>query len=140
MDVFALIVVVGLAGLALALLLIGAFHPRSGAEVLDWHPTRSPEVEAELELEDVAQMLEAQNERRRRRGERELTEEEIGLRVAEDLRESVARSEAYTADADLAGLLEAANARRRRRGERELTAEELRAQVARGGDDGGAAS
>ena len=56
---------------------IGKYHPVSGAEVLDWKPTRSPEVEAELELDDVDQMLEAQNERRRRRGLPDRTEDDV---------------------------------------------------------------
>jgi hypothetical protein len=63
---------------------IGKYHPVSGAEVLDWKPTRSPEVEAELELDDVDQMLEAQNERRRARGEAERTEDDISMQVQED--------------------------------------------------------
>ena len=63
---------------------IGKYHPVSGAEVLDWRPTRSPEVEAELELEDVDQMLEAQNERRRASGRAERTEEDISMQVRED--------------------------------------------------------
>jgi hypothetical protein len=65
---------------------IGKYHPTSGAEVLDWKPTRSPEVEAELELEDVDQMLEAQNERRRASGRAERTEEDISTQVHEDRR------------------------------------------------------
>src|SRR3954462_12912104 len=63
---------------------IGKYHPVSGAEVLDWKPTRSPEVEAELELDDVDQMLEAQNERRRARGEAERSEDDISMQVQED--------------------------------------------------------
>ena len=65
-------------------LLIGKYHPVSGAEVLDWRPTRSPEVEAELELDDVDQMLEAQNERRRASGRSERTEDDIQAQVHED--------------------------------------------------------
>jgi hypothetical protein len=63
---------------------IGKYHPVSGAEVLDWKPTRSPEVEAELELDDIDQMLEAQNERRRARGEAERTEDDVSMQVQED--------------------------------------------------------
>ena len=63
----------GLAGILLAALL----HPGSGADVLDWKPTRSPEVEAQNELDDIEQMLEAQNEIRRRRGVPEKTEDDI---------------------------------------------------------------
>ena len=35
---------------------------RSALEILDWKPTRSPEVEAENEIDDVEQMIAAQNE------------------------------------------------------------------------------
>ena len=65
---------------------IGKYHPVSGAEVLDWKPTRSPQVEAELELEDIDQMLEAQNERRRASGRPERTEDDVNWQVLEDRR------------------------------------------------------
>jgi hypothetical protein len=63
---------------------IGKYHPVSGAEVLDWKPTRSPEVEAELELDDVEQMLEAQNARRRADGRVERSEEDVEAQVQAD--------------------------------------------------------
>jgi hypothetical protein len=53
---------------------------------VDGRPTRSPELEAELELDDVDQRLDAQNARRRATGRRELTEEEVRAQVAEDER------------------------------------------------------
>ena len=65
---------------------LGRWYPGSGAEQVDWRPTRSPELEAELEMDDVDQMLEAQNARRRATGRPELTEEDIHDRVAEDQR------------------------------------------------------
>ena len=72
---------------ALAILLaLGRWYPGSGAEQVDWRPARSPEVEAELELDDVDQMLEAQNERRRASGRPERTEEDVRQQVAEDER------------------------------------------------------
>jgi hypothetical protein len=70
--------------LFLIFLAIGKYHPVSGAEVLDWKPTRSPEVEAELELDDVQQMLEAQNERRRADGRAELSEQDVETQVHAD--------------------------------------------------------
>src|SRR3954451_8959773 len=70
MDGFALVAVGGLLFLFLVFLAIGKWYPGSGAEQLDWKPTRSVETEVELELDDIDQMLEAQNERRRRRGRR----------------------------------------------------------------------
>ena len=78
--VFCLLVAVGI------LLALGRWYPGSGAEQVAWRPTRSPEVEAELELDDIEQMLEAQNARRRATGRRELTEDEVRARVAEDER------------------------------------------------------
>jgi hypothetical protein len=65
-------------------LAIGKWHPVSGPQVLDWKPTRSPEVEAELELDDVDQMLEAQNERRRASGRAERSEDDVHAQVHED--------------------------------------------------------
>jgi hypothetical protein len=53
------------------LLLVGHFYPGSSRDLLDWKPTRSPEVEA-------------QNEMRRRRGAPEMTEAELQAKVAED--------------------------------------------------------
>ena len=66
------------------LLLVGHFYPGSSASLVDWKPTRSPEVEAMNEIDDVRQMMEAQNEMRRRRGAPEMTEAELHAKVAED--------------------------------------------------------
>lgn len=63
---------------------IGKYHPASPREFLDWEPARSPEVEAELELDDIDQMLEAQNERRRASGRPERSEEDVSMQVQED--------------------------------------------------------
>ena len=57
-----------LAFFVITVLLLGLFSKRSAREILDWKPTRSPEVEAQNELDDVAQMIAAQNELKRRRG------------------------------------------------------------------------
>jgi hypothetical protein len=76
-----------LAGLLLGgIVLLGRFYPGSGAEQLDWRPTRSPELEASNELDDAVQMREAINAKRRARGAPELTEEDLQARVREDLR------------------------------------------------------
>jgi hypothetical protein len=87
-DPFALIMLGGVAGLVIVLLLLGRFYPGSGAEQLDWRPTRSAEVEVQNEIDDLDQMREAVNRRRRARGETELTEDDLHERVAEDLREA----------------------------------------------------
>jgi hypothetical protein len=65
-------------------LLLGLFSRRSARDYLDWKPTRSPEVEAQNEIDDVEQMIAAQNEIKRRRGAPEISEEEIQARVRED--------------------------------------------------------
>ena len=68
------------------LVLVGHFYPGDSAELLDWKPTRSPDVEAQNEIDDIRQMMEAQNELRRRRGAPEMTEAELAEKVAEDER------------------------------------------------------
>ncbi len=68
------------------LVLVGRFYPGSNADLIDWKPTRSPEVEAQNEIDDIRQMMEAQNEMRRRRGAPEMTEAELQEKVAEDER------------------------------------------------------
>ena len=78
MDEFAWLVTGSLIAGILILLAIGKWYPGSGADLVDWKPTRSVELEIELELDDVDQMLEANNERRRASGRPELTED--GLR------------------------------------------------------------
>ena len=89
MDPFAAIMLGGVALLLVALLLLGRFYPGSGAQQLDWRPTRSPELEVQNEIDDIDQMREAVNRRRRARGEAELTEEDLRERVAEDHAETL---------------------------------------------------
>jgi hypothetical protein len=66
------------------LMLLARAYPGSGADLLDWKPTRSYEVEAQLEQDDVAQMIEAHNEYRRKRGAPELTHEDASRMAQED--------------------------------------------------------
>jgi hypothetical protein len=72
------------AALVVVLVLIARAYPGSGADLVDWRPTRSYEDEAELELEDVRQMIDAQNAYRRKRGAPELTEEDAQRMARED--------------------------------------------------------
>lgn len=85
MDAFPLIVIGGIAITVGLLVLVGKLYPGSGADLLDWGPTRSYEQEIELENQDIEQMIEAQNEYRRKRGESEVSEAEV--------REAVVREE-----------------------------------------------
>jgi hypothetical protein len=72
-----------LAFFVISVLLLGLFSKRSARDYLDWKPTRSPEVEAQSEIDDVEQMIAAQNELRRKRGAPEITREEIEERWRE---------------------------------------------------------
>ena len=129
MDPFALIMFGIMLALIVAVLLLGFYHPRSGNDVLDWKPTRSPEVEVQNEIDDLDQMLEATNERRRRRGEPELTEASVRDQVAEDLREANERRDRYLAAEDIQQMLDVKNEHRRKRGESEITEAEFRAEI-----------
>jgi hypothetical protein len=86
MDEFSAFVLGALVVVFLIFLAIGKWYPGSGAQQVGWKPTRSPELEAQLELDDVDQMLEAQNARRRASGRPEMTEEGVRAQVAEDER------------------------------------------------------
>ena len=66
------------------LVVVGHLYPGDDRELVDWFPTRSPAVEVQNEIDDVRQMLEAQNEMRRRRGAPDLTEADIEARVRDD--------------------------------------------------------
>jgi hypothetical protein len=77
------------------LLLIGHYYPGSSADLVDWRPTRSPEVEAQNEIDDVRQMLEAQNAMRRRRGAPEIDEEELRAEVEEEELERLRRGDPF---------------------------------------------
>ena len=123
-------VMVGIFGLLfLIVILLGLFYPGSGADQLDWKPTRSPEVEAQNEVDDISQMLEAANARRRRRGESELTEELMNARVHEELRLQAEMRDRSVLDTEMQQLLDARNERRRKRGLPEMTLEEFRASL-----------
>ncbi len=86
MDEFSLFVFGSIVVVVLVFLAIGKWYPGSGAEQVDWKPTRSYEDEVRLELEDVDQMIEAQNERRRASGRPEITEDQIRAEVEEEER------------------------------------------------------
>jgi hypothetical protein len=70
--------------IVIVLVLLARAYPGSGADLVDWKPTRSYEDEAMLEEEDVQQMLAAQNAYRRKRGARELTEADARAMARED--------------------------------------------------------
>jgi hypothetical protein len=73
------------------LVVVGHFYPGGSADLVDWRPTRSPQVEAENEIDDVRQMVEAQNEMRRRRGAPEIDEAELRAEVEREELEQLRR-------------------------------------------------
>jgi hypothetical protein len=81
---FVLVSLAAVAFCVVVLLLVGRAYPGSGADLVDWKPTRSFEVEAQLELDDVQQMIDAQNEYRRKRGAPPITEQDVRKQAAED--------------------------------------------------------
>ena len=83
-DAFTVVFGGTLAFFVILVLLLGVFSKRSARDYLDWKPTRSPEAELQNEVDDVAQMIAAQNELKRRRGAPEISEQEIEARVRED--------------------------------------------------------
>jgi len=124
------VIMVGLVGgLLVALILLGLFYPGSGADQVNWRPTRSVEVEVQNEIDDLDQMLAAANAKRRARGVSELTEEGIHERLAEDRRLADAQRESYLGEVEIQQMLDVKNERRARKGLAPITAEEYRAQL-----------
>jgi nucleotidyltransferase/DNA polymerase involved in DNA repair len=126
-DPFAIVLLVGLACLVLWVWMLGRSHHGRGLEQMGLRSARQIAEDREaLEAEDLAQMLEAHNARRRRRGEADRTVADVELRVAQDVRDQQRRRDAYLADRELDELLEATNARRRARGLPERTRDDVK--------------
>lgn len=127
MDPFAIVLLIGIAGLVGWVWLLGRANQGQSLERLGLRTAREiTETREALEAEDLTQMLAAHNERRRRRGERDLTVSDLERRVISDAAEVRRRRERYLADRELDELLEATNARRRARGEPERSREDVR--------------
>lgn len=122
--------------LVVSLLLIGQFYPGTGAEVIDWKPTRSAEQEAQNEVDDMDQMLAAANRRRARKGLPPIGEDDVALQVDRHRAEMARRKAEYRASRDPAVVtqdvleaLERKNARRMRKGLPAMTIDEYRASL-----------
>jgi hypothetical protein len=137
-DSFALVLLAGLAILVIWVWILGRANQARGMELFGLRSARQiTEEREELEAEDLAQMLEAHNARRRRRGEAEITVADLERRVMEDVNEQRRRRDAYLADLELDELLEATNARRRARGLPERTREDVQREFGAGAGDTG---
>jgi hypothetical protein len=128
-DPFVVIMVGLVGGLLVALILLGLFYPGSGADQVNWRPTRSVEVEVQNEIDDLDQMLAAANAKRAARGADALTEQGIHERLAEDRRLADAQREAYLGEVEIQQMLDVKNERRARKGLAPITADEYRAQL-----------
>jgi hypothetical protein len=128
-DPFVVIMVGLVGGLLVALILLGLFYPGSGADQVNWRPTRSVETEVQNEIDDFDQMLEAANAKRRARGAQELTQEHMHERVAEDRRIADEQREAYLGEVEVEQMLAVKNERRARKGLEPITAEQYRAEL-----------
>lgn len=94
MDPFTVVVLGGLAALVLVFWIIGRYYPGSGLEQLGLQSGRQLHERREaLDAEDLDQMLAAHNERRRARGESEISAEELEARVLRELSEQPRRHE-----------------------------------------------
>lgn len=125
-----MIILGGTVGLFIALVLLGLFYPGTGADQLNWRPTRTAEQEAQDEMDDLDQMLEAANRRRRARGQEELTEHSVRSSLAQEAQAD--ENDEELLEEEVAQVLERRNAKRRARGEPEQTVAEYLAEL-RGG-------
>lgn len=94
---FVLLTLISLLVIVGVLVLIDHNYKGSTADLVDWKPTRSPEVEAQNEIDDVRQMLDAQNEMRRRRGAPEVNEDALRAEVEEEELEKLRRGDPFGA-------------------------------------------
>ena len=135
MDPFTVVVFAGLAALVLFVVVLGKYNEGSPLDQIGLRtPREIVESQEALDAEDLEQMLEAHNARRRARGEAERTVEDIEMQVVREQNEQMQRRDAYIADRELDELLEATNARRRARGLPERTREEARREFGGGAE------
>jgi hypothetical protein len=93
-DPFTVVVVGGLVAIGVVFWLLGTYYPGTGLEQIGQKSARElAERREALAAEDLDQMLAAHNERRRARGESELTAEQVEARVLRELSEPQRRHE-----------------------------------------------
>jgi hypothetical protein len=136
-DSFAIVLFGVLAVIVAWVWMLGRANQNRGMEPFGLRSAqRITEDREALEAEDLEQMLEAHNARRRRRGEADMTVADLERRVMDDRAEQSRRRAQYLADRDLDQLLEATNARRRARGLPERSREDVRGEFGAGGRPG----
>lgn len=127
MDAFTAVIIVGVLIVVIFVFVLGKANERAPLGYLGLRSAQEiTETKEALDAEDLVQMLEASNARRRARGEPERSVEDIELQVMNEVSEQRRRRDALMADRELDQLLEATNARRRARGLPERTLDEVR--------------
>jgi hypothetical protein len=128
------VLIVGVVGLIVWVAISPRYSPRGGLDALGLRS--GPEIterRAALEAEDLEQMMEARNARRRARGEAEISAEDYEMQLMADINAQRKRDQETLqqaqnkaeAEREIAEMLEATNARRRARGLPERTREDL---------------
>lgn len=129
MDPIVLVMLVIGGGLFLFVIALGVFYPGSGADQVDWRPTRSAELEHQNEIDDLDQLQAAVNAKRRARGAADLSHADVQAQVDADLRERLERADAELLDEDIGEMLAVKNERRARKGLPPLTREDYEREV-----------
>jgi len=128
-DPIVLVMLVIGGGLFLFVIALGVFYPGSGADQVDWRPTRSAELEHQNEIDDLDQLQAAVNAKRRARGAADLSHADVQAQVDADLRERLERADAELLDEDIGEMLAVKNERRARKGLPPLTREDYEREV-----------
>jgi hypothetical protein len=135
MDPFAIVLIAAIVALVIWVMLLGKYSPGSGLEQIGLRTgSEIAESRAALEAEDLEEMVEARNARRRARGETEISADDYEMQIMADINaqrrrdqeEAQAKESKAEADRELEELLEATNARRRARGLPERTLEDVK--------------
>jgi hypothetical protein len=126
-DAFTVVILAGVLIVVVFVVILGKANEGAPLNHLGLRSAQEiTETKESLDADDLMQMLEAHNARRRARGERERSVEDIELQVMNDVNDQRRRRDALMADRELDQLLDATNARRRARGLPERTREEVR--------------
>jgi hypothetical protein len=140
MDPFALVIIAIVVALIIWVALVGRYSPGGGLDQLGISTSKEiSERRSALEADDLQQMVDARNARRRARGEAEVSADDLEMQIMADInaqrRRDAEQAKARQSDADaereLDDLLEATNARRRARGLPERTREDAKREFGR---------
>lgn len=93
MDTFGAIVLISLAVTVLTLLALGKWSSRSASDIQNKDRLLRWGVQSEIEGKEIPQMLEAQNEYRRRKGQPEISEDEFRAMIQAEQVERVRQAD-----------------------------------------------